>query len=1398
MRTGLFSKVLAALAIVLLLPWCGSGRAAEAGGVRIVALQPTPLFPRVKPGEPLRQVARLTLKNDGPAVEVRVRVTLAGQPAAVETLGVVAPGESVKEIPVPDVAGPTEVSLELLVKDDPRPVVGRKLVWQPQKKWSIYCVAYSHHDLGFGDYPHRLRTTIRHANITRPLQFCRDTDGWDDDSKFRFMIETSEPLTSFLGSQPPEVADDLARRLREGRIQIGGMHVTANTEELGHEAMARMFYLSNRHARDLLGAPRSRTGQIDDVIGLTWPLATFCAEADVPYFFHGPNGCGHCFEPAAAEPVFYWQGPSPGSRVLVRSVAYGGYAGDNPGDLSEARIQSAIEKLGAKWPYDALFLQEGTDFQLVGMETATRIHAWNARWAFPRVVCATMDMFFDAIVKQASPGQIKTFSGDGNNQWADQDANDARTLGKARRLGEAIPTAEKFATIAQTIAGGGYPWTDVYQAYHRLLAWHEHTNAIDVVGANLERMRRYETELAENREMIREAGQYAAHARTSAFDRIASAITRGADRTLIVFNPLTRKRTDTVRVEARLAPGDRLVDAVTGQETPWQTMPDGSATFVARDVPSLGYRTFAVTTSESPAGTSAAAPTDALENRFFRVAFDPATGTITSIRDKLRNVELVDQAAPHRFNEYLYERFETSDWKRPTAWHRVKTATLKATSGPVAQVMQVSAHPVGVEGLTQTAVLYNELPRIDFVLDMVKSPSGRRDVQPFSDPRGKEAVYVALPLAIPGPRQIRHELPGCVSEPVKDLFDGANTAHYAVRHFSDTSNARFGVTVSATDSALMEYDRPRSSPLGNAGEDKFEKEKTPIVSGRMYLYLMNNMFDVNVCWSQPGRARFAYALRSHDGDWRQGKADEFGWDTMNPLVAVPAHGKNTGALPASASFVSISPSNVACTTLKPAEANGKGFIVRLVETQGQEATATVSLPFLGQIAAATVTNLVEDDRPEPLAVQGGNRFVIPLRPYAVKTVRVTCHSASPSAVLGLTARAVADMEVVLSWKAPDAASRVSHYLLYRGTRPDFAPGLLNLVERPAGTTFDDHPQLHHGGWINNRLEPATTYYYRVAAVDRWNNVGPASPAVAATTLKSSEKNLTPRPVECLRAVLVSPMSRFNAVNLLWRTACESDVRRYEVHRSTAPGFLPVAGTRIAVVDADAVLQGGHEYGQSPIAYQLREFDHQMYFDRDVQPATTYFYRVAAVDTAGQTGPFSDEVSVTTKGPDPLAALARSITAQSVYAPEYGPELAVDGSTDPSAAWISRPYGGGTKQKPLDTWWQIEFVQKPLVIRGVKIVGDERPGMPHQENLQIQVRKGGKWSTLGTVRNARGNTARVDFPEVVSGEALRVFVPAADLPRSTAPSEDGIVRLCELLLVLPDGSETTVLDWLEKP
>jgi hypothetical protein len=447
-------------------------------------------------------------------------------------------------------------------------------------------------------------------------------------------------------------------------------------------------------------------------------------------------------------------------------------------------------------------------------------------------------------------------------------------------------------------------------------------------------------------------------------------------------------------------------------------------------------------------------------------------------------VELVDQTAPHRFNEYLYERFETSDWNGPTSWHRVSSATLKASSGPVAQIMQVTAAPAGVERMTQTVVLYADLPRIDFMLDLVKSPSGRKEAQSNTDPRGKESLYVALPLAIPD-FQVRHELPGCVSEPVKDLFDGANTAFYAVQHFSDISNARYGVTVSAADSSLFQYDRPRSTPLKGGDESAFEKTKTPIATSRMYLYLMNNMFDVNVRWDQAGPARFAYSLQSHDGDWQQGKADEFGWNTSNPLQVVEVRGKNRGSLPSMSSFAAVDQPNVACTTLKPAEANGIGFILRFVETQGRSTETKISLPLLDPLDSAAAVNLVEDDLHESLKIEENNQFTLKLPPFGVKTVRVIHQAPMPTELKGLAVQPVSNREVSLSWAGSAEKHLLSHYHVYRGTKPDFKPSLLNLVQRPAKAACVDRPELHYGGWINNRLEPDTTYYYRVAAVDRW-------------------------------------------------------------------------------------------------------------------------------------------------------------------------------------------------------------------------------------------------------------------------------------------------------------------------
>jgi hypothetical protein len=811
-----------------------------------------------------------------------------------------------------------------------------------------------------------------------------------------------------------------------------------------------------------------------------------------------------------------------------------------------------------------------------------------------------------------------------------------------------------------------------------------------------------------------------------------------------------------------------LVDGSTGEKMPVQLLPDGSRVFIAKEVPATGYKVFGL----EPAGESAAVPTMSarleLETRFYKIRINGETGALLSLFDKTQGVELVETNAPHAFNEYLYEfRTDIGDFNYDSKWSRMQKAdSVKLEQGPLAYVLTVAGKAEGVREMKQTVIVYHDLPRVDFGIWMDKAPfQGQYR-------RQHEAVFVALPLAIPN-FTIRHELPGCVAEPYRQQVEGSATCHYSIRGFTDLSNEKYGVTVSPIEGSLVCYGEPTSTPM-TGDEAKFRRDRTYPTKSRLYMYLMNNMFDCNIASDQQGPVSFQWALRSHAGDWKTGEADKFGREVLQPLIAWRADGKNNGSLKSSGSFMSVDVPNVMCSVIKPSEMSGDGLIVRLNETQGRETTAVVSLPMLPEILSVRMTSMVENDKGEELPVKN-NSFSLKMPKFGVKTVRVVCGQASLK-VRDVAAKSVADMQVDLTWGCKGKA--VSHYNIYRDTKPECEPTMLNFIGQSAVPEYSDIPRPNIGGWLRSCLAPGTKHYYRVVAVDRANNrIGNGS-VVEVTTLASTVKNLPPVAVEGVRPILVSPISLDNFVNILFRTACEPDVTHYEVHRNTVSGFVAGTKTLAGIVKSDDIPQRSGGYGEQAIQYQNKDYDHAMFTDRpegDVQ----YYYKLCAVDSAGQRGAFSEEVAIRTKVP--WKPIGLKVDAQSFHAAEYAPELAMDGAPDEFHSWASRPYGGGTKDKPLDVWWQVEFKDKPRTLKGVKIIGDRRDEIPLQKNLQVQVREGGGWKTVGEVKDAAEKNIAINFAQPVSTDALRVFVPSADLPKSDNPQIDGIVRICEIEL-----------------
>ncbi len=1100
----------------------------------------------------------------------------------------------------------------------------------------VHGVTYSHEDVGYANYPHVLRTENRMENIGRAIRFCDQTAQWPDAARFRYDQETAEPLPLFLSHCTKEQRESLVKHMKEGRIAVAATHTTVLADRLNPESGARLFYLSGRHLPDMLGVPAGRTAMLNDVIGVPWSLPIYCEAASVPWLFHGHNHCGRCDELEGA-PLVRWTGAGGTGSVMVHSARYDALHGANPAQvINRVAGKAAARAIGGAPP----IILYGWDFSLPDMRLVAGIKDWNAKNpAGRRIRSSVFDDFFKDLVATTPPEKVPTATKTGPCQWMDQPITDPSSFGRARKAAERLPAAEKWGAFSLAATGHGTPhWFKITCGWHALLSNYEHT-----VGAacwrckDEEGFRHYETELEEHREESEMAAACADQALDGALEELMAHIAwpQGEGRELAVFNPLGHARGGVVKVV--MGGGEDLVfeavDDASGNKTPCQWVAPGVLAFIAPEVPALGYRTFRLV---GPGGSAKperapAASENTVENAFYRITLNPATGAIASLFDKELGRELVRQDAPQGFGQYLSHRIEsthTPDWLVSPA---PSAARIRVERGPVCDIVRVRAKADGVAWLEETFTLWHGEKRVDFALNMDKNPSGRSLMDYYANTlRGKEAIFACMPFDIPDFKAVYQTGGGGVAEPIRDQFNGTGTAFHAVQHFADLSNKDFGVTVSPVDCAVVEFGPPRADAVSRTmpgSERNFEKKMVAPTESSMHLYLLNNMFSTNIRVDQRGPQAFHWALRSHKGDWQAGGAAAFGEGVNQPLEARLLRPKGTawagGAkLPSGThSFASVDAPNVSVATVKPAEWNGSGYIVRLVETEGRAVTAKFSAPVFGALAGARETTLTETDTGKDLAVAADGSVAVALPPYGVKTLRLLPAGKAPAQVHKVAARPLSDLSVSVTWEPVPGAA---FYRVYRTEAEDAVPTPLHLVALTHDCGLEDRTKNHGGGWMANRLKPETRYFYRVEAVDTRNVRGPLSGAAKAVTMATAAAPTpcAPGAVEGLRAILVSPLAPVNAVNLLWRSNIEPNVVAYDIHRSTQADFIPSDKTLLAKLPVRTAKRG------SSVGF----LDHQMYFDKSVAPSTTYHYKVCAVTAGNLRGAAGPEAQATTKAP----------------------------------------------------------------------------------------------------------------------------------------------------------------------
>jgi len=905
--------------------------------------------------------------------------------------------------PLPDFRQPRTIEIELSQGGQ----FQQRLVfdWKAAKQWKVYVVQTSHFDYGYtGTQQEVMEKWVKILDDV--LNYCAQTDDWPEESKFRWMIESSFCLNHYLEVHP-EKEGEIRRRISEGRIEIGANYAHMHSSTEGHEELVRNLYNSTVKLSKLFDVDIV-TAVHTDVDGITWGEVTAWTGAGVRYFSFNPNFFyrgGNILHQTQTPQAYYWVGAS-GKKILTwRSKNAYSEAGflieglDSTMNQLPALLQS-YENEG--YPYDAIHLTQ-TGLDEIGLldisdnasprfEICDTVRQWNEIFEYPKLICATSSQFF-SYLEENFADKIPEFRGDCTDWWADGVLTGSVAEGQVRRLHHKLSEAEVLSSAASIInSNSAYPRADLEQAWENTLLFDEHTWGF---------MFPFLSKQAEIWKKKVDDMQSA--------DAICNDITKqkildvtkkikGEGWKLFVFNALSWNRDDIVSWQP---PPDfpqdylgsdyfRILDAK-GEEVPYQivSLDDGTReiVFIAEDVPATGYTTYNVVPAESqPAFQGAVSTTaDGIKNEYYQITFDPNSG-ITSIYDLKQKRELVDKTASYHVNEFisrkqgLFDQYDTRTSGLITNFH------IKEVGPVYASAVYETADPDNPAcKIIQEIRLYSGLKKIDFI----------NRVDDFANQLG-QSKYFTFPFNVPN-FEFHIDIPNAVMRPFyEQLPDFAK--YYAIQHWVDVSNPQenFGISWATMEGPMVELGEitKKASWTSNTPPLNYDPGEYPYEPKFSHIYseVMNNFQNTNFNYHQEGSGTWRYSMMSHKGSWDQFIVTQFGWDISSPLLVELFKADSKGYLPDSLSFFRVDKENVKILTVKAAE-SGEGFIIRLFENLGKPTTVKLESPILTNIRAS-LTDLAERKKEELTCKD--NSVAVDIGPFGLATVHVEGDPAYPS------------------------------------------------------------------------------------------------------------------------------------------------------------------------------------------------------------------------------------------------------------------------------------------------------------------------------------------------------------------------------------------------------------------
>ncbi len=417
---------------------------------------------------------------------------------------------------------------------------------------------------------------------------------------------------------------------------------------------------------------------------------------------------------------------------------------------------------------------------------------------------------------------------------------------------------------------------------------------------------------------------------------------------VVVMNQLGFERSDIVTVDI---PENSLLEDQDGNDVPLQHTDDGKAIFYAENIPAKGYKTYSLKYVSCGPEPTYKPITKELENRFFAVRFDDEYNII-SLTDKRCGREIIRKGSRanvlQAFEDkpFNFDAWDINIYYQDKMWEINDVEGVELVEdGPVRTSLRIKRKFLD-SVISQTVILYNDIPRIDFKTEI--------------DWKEKHILLkAAFPVDIHSDKATYDIQFGNVERPThwNTSWDYARF-EVCAHKWADLSEDDYGVSL--LNDCKYGYD---------------------IKDGVMRITLLKSATYPNEDADRETH-EFTYSLYPHMGGWRSGNTVQMAYSLNCPLYG-HVEEAHPGSLPSRMSMAHVNRENVILETIKKAE-DSNDIIIRLYECYNRRTKAT--LEFFTELSEVHECDLMENEtKAVPVS---GKAFEFELMPYEIKTFKL--------------------------------------------------------------------------------------------------------------------------------------------------------------------------------------------------------------------------------------------------------------------------------------------------------------------------------------------------------------------------------------------------------------------------